>query len=82
MIVYVFVAGQGARDFTADSRVVGVSYMSPARSESIIEELLPTKWAGYSSMLRYESQATAEPELTEELDTAISTEDVTPEVTP
>lgn len=69
LIVYVFVEGNNTRDFTEESRVVGASYMSPVRSESVFAELAPTVWAGYGALLQYDSLATAEPE-------AVATEEV------
>jgi protein-disulfide isomerase len=75
LIVYVFVEGNSPRDFTEESGVVGASYMSAARSESVFADLLPSTWAGYGALLRYESLATAEPEVVE-TDEAVPTEDV------
>lgn len=81
LIVYVFVAGQSARDFNEESQIVGVSYMSPERSEQVIEELAPSDWAGYSGFLQYNSSATAEPEPQQTVEPMV-TDDMTPEVQP
>jgi protein-disulfide isomerase len=70
LIVYAFVEGQSAAAFSAESRVIGVSYLSPVRSEQTIEELQPTEWAGYGAMLQYESLATEAP-ATEEVEAEV-----------
>jgi protein-disulfide isomerase len=76
MIVYVYVAGSSPRDFTDESRVAAASYLSPARYEQGMVEIMPSPWVGYAAMLQYISLATAEPE------PQITEEAVTPETQP
>lgn len=89
MLLYVFLGNSAGNSFTADSEVVGVSYLATDRMTTIITELDPTAWAGFTDPTAYMFEvatATEEAEVSQSTEAVTpqitATEDVTPEVTP
>jgi hypothetical protein len=81
ILIYVLVDDKNPEHFTAESDVVGVSYLSSSRMEKITTELTPIKWTGYADLLSYQPP-TPEPTVTGQSTEEVIEQTPTVEVTP
>jgi protein-disulfide isomerase len=50
LLLYAFVAGSGDTALTEESDIVGASYVTEARMETLLEDLQPFEWAGLDAL--------------------------------